>query len=56
MASAPFCGMGNGMPGSTLSTAVPPSLLLAAVAFLRVLSSTACGSATLRWVGYTSTR
>jgi hypothetical protein len=44
------------MPGSTLLTAVPPSSLRAPTAFLRVLSSTAWGSATLRWVGYTSTR
>ncbi|MNJ09204.1 hypothetical protein D3C77_33430 [compost metagenome] len=51
MASAPVCGIGNGIPGSTLSTALPPSWLRAPTAFFRVLSSTGCGSATLRWVG-----
>ncbi|MNP45358.1 hypothetical protein D3C76_1392760 [compost metagenome] len=51
MASAPVCGIGNGIPGNTFSTAVPPSLLCAPTAFFAVLSSTGWGSATVRWVG-----
>ncbi|VVN74101.1 hypothetical protein PS685_05205 [Pseudomonas fluorescens] len=51
MASLPVCGIGNGTPGSTLSTANPPSRDLAPVAFFTPLSSTAFGNETVRWVG-----
>ncbi|MNP83235.1 hypothetical protein D3C76_1821230 [compost metagenome] len=51
MASAPDCGIGNGTPGSTFSSARPPLPVLAPVAFFTALSSTPWGMATVRWVG-----
>ncbi|MOA22780.1 hypothetical protein D3C78_1433650 [compost metagenome] len=56
MASLPSPGIGNGTPGSVFSSARPPSLVFAPTAFFAVFSSTLCGMATVRWVGYTSTR
>ncbi|MNI94913.1 hypothetical protein D3C73_1530930 [compost metagenome] len=53
IASLPEVGIGNGTPGNRLSMDKPPLMDWVPVAFFTLLSSTACGRATVRWVGYT---